>query len=157
MNPDDPADLLHKKHMADLHHAYAEEFVEYILDEATDHGYFDGDQSADAFIDLLNEMRAEGFRPWAPGEEIQVEAFAGPDAHCAIRDGYDLPIDPDRGVDEIKIQDVTVRLDPSLPNDRLLAVHLNGIVPAPPSSWKSWIVRSPEAVRTVRIPDGRGP
>lgn len=159
MNPDDYADLLREQRIEDLSRAYAEAFVEYVLGEATDHGEFDGDQAGDALMELLNEMSAADFRPWELGEdEMQVEAFAGPGAYYAIRDEYDLPVNLDlTDVDQIEIQGVTVRLDPSLPDDCLLAVHMDAIAPALPSSRKSWLVKSPEGVRTVRIPEGRRP
>jgi len=155
MDPDDYADILREHRMKDIARAYAEEFVEYVLQEATDHGEFDSDRPGDALVDLLHEMDAAGYRPQEYAyDEMQVEAFAGPDAYYAIRTGYDLPVNMDlTDVDRIEIQGVAVRLDPVLPDDVLLAVHMDAIAPAPPSSRKSWLVRSADGVRTVRIAD----
>lgn len=129
-----------------------QQFVEYVLDEATDRAH-DGPLSVDAVVNAFQQLERYGHRIHDDEWNAQVMGFVGPEAYHDLSDDAarvsHLP--PEPPTNTVMVHDVPIRVAPVLPDKTCLLIHHDAVIPSSTLSMKRpWLVRHPSGVVAIR-------
>lgn len=150
----DPRTLERDFRTEDVIHRLAEEFVEYVRDEAG-HTLTADTLTPDVIDDVADTLYHDGFDPWDDDNDADVWIFAHPEPFYDLQDEIEVFLraaSQPQAPDTVNYKGMPVYGDPSLPETLAMAVHADAVAPPPEfTSRRPWIVRHPDAVVAIEL------